>query len=248
MVIMMHPQVGLIKTSAFLVLDVVVSDAVQLVLDDREKAFDSITSINYETARVSSISERKETERSSDGTLTYGEMTYATMSAILNRLQQHPSWPSMQINNGDGVFVDLGSGAGRPLFAAATLLPFKKCIGIEILESLHELAMNARKEYYQLKPSWHRKYTDTIALHCGSMFDLALCDWTKADVVLACSTCFTDDMFKQLAEQGALLKTGAILITLSEALPHYHISFELLYTDVYASSWGTVEIFCHRHL
>jgi hypothetical protein len=34
--------------------------------------------------------------------------------------------------------VDIGTGAGRAVFAAALLHDFDKCMGIEILEGLHK--------------------------------------------------------------------------------------------------------------
>ncbi len=39
-----------------------------------------------------------------------------------------------------GVFCDLGSGSGRAVFAAAMLHDFDKCLGIEVLASLHATA------------------------------------------------------------------------------------------------------------
>jgi tRNA G46 methylase TrmB len=39
-----------------------------------------------------------------------------------------------------GKFVDIGSGSGKAVFAAALLHKFDDCVGIEILEGLHNLA------------------------------------------------------------------------------------------------------------
>ena len=40
----------------------------------------------------------------------------------------------------DDVFIDLGSGKGRMVLAAAARYPFKRVIGVELAEQLHEVA------------------------------------------------------------------------------------------------------------
>lgn len=43
--------------------------------------------------------------------------------------------------SGQGVYYDIGSGTGKPVFAAALLHSFKRAVGIEILKSLHDAAV-----------------------------------------------------------------------------------------------------------
>lgn len=43
----------------------------------------------------------------------------------------------------EGVFYDLGCGTGKPVFAAAAVHPWKRCIGMEILSDLHGICQNA---------------------------------------------------------------------------------------------------------
>lgn len=47
----------------------------------------------------------------------------------------------------EDIFFDLGSGSGKGIFAASMLFPFKKCIGIEILEGLYNISLDMKKEY-----------------------------------------------------------------------------------------------------
>ena len=61
--------------------------------------------------------------------LIYGEVKFEVLSEVFLK--------SILLPPG-GVFVDLGSGVGRAVFAAAMLHDFKKCVGIEILQSLFE--------------------------------------------------------------------------------------------------------------
>ena len=46
-----------------------------------------------------------------------------------------------------GVFVDLGSGSGKGILAAALTHNFDKCVGIEILDSLAKLSYSLIKHY-----------------------------------------------------------------------------------------------------
>jgi hypothetical protein len=47
--------------------------------------------------------------------------------------------------NHDDVFVDLGSGVGRLVLAAAMLHPFRYCAGVEVLPELHAEALEAHR-------------------------------------------------------------------------------------------------------
>ncbi|CAM9363861.1 unnamed protein product, partial [Ectocarpus fasciculatus] len=142
----------------------------------------------------------------------YGEITFEAIYAIINRLRQDRSWAA-EPQGRSKTFVDLGSGAGRVLFSAAVCYPFQKCVGIEILESLHKLALAARNEYDRISDLWGGDFTDSVELVRGSMFDLNLFDWTQADVVVACSTCFSADMFEGLSVMGSRMKKGSYFIS-----------------------------------
>lgn len=41
----------------------------------------------------------------------------------------------------DGVFYDLGCGTGKPVFVAAAMHPWQRCIGMEILGDLHGICL-----------------------------------------------------------------------------------------------------------
>jgi hypothetical protein len=79
--------------------------------------------------------------------LTYGEMVdiypLQTLFLILSKKNLLPP-PE------EGIFYDLGSGSGRIVFAADLLCPFRELIGIEILESLSEVANQVKENYYRL--------------------------------------------------------------------------------------------------
>lgn len=49
----------------------------------------------------------------------------------------------------DGVFYDLGCGTGKPVFAAAAMHPWHRCIGMEILGDLHGICLKALEVHKQ---------------------------------------------------------------------------------------------------
>ena len=65
--------------------------------------------------------------------LTYGETPF---EAILRPLQFIARTPPGLPPSGAGVFVDIGCGTGKPLFAAALLHAWAACKGVEIVEEL----------------------------------------------------------------------------------------------------------------
>jgi|HubBroStandDraft_1064217.scaffolds.fasta_scaffold62966_3 SAM-dependent methyltransferase len=66
----------------------------------------------------------------------------------------HPTHPklifeildSLKIDHRDFIFVDLGSGKGRTLFAASEF-PFQKVIGVEFADELHKIALKNARNY-----------------------------------------------------------------------------------------------------
>ena len=92
--------------------------------------------------RCRAAAERAEGERSTtveDTRFFYGEADLVSMEKILN---------VAGVNDGDA-FIDLGSGAGKAVVAAALLRPraLSSARGIEMLPDLHTIAMEARSAY-----------------------------------------------------------------------------------------------------
>ena len=63
--------------------------------------------------------------------LTYGDVPFGALAAALALAEPRGTKCS---------FIDLGSGVGRGVIAAALLRPFKCCVGVEILLALHDAA------------------------------------------------------------------------------------------------------------
>ena len=60
----------------------------------------------------------------------YGEIEFTAYIALLSLVKP----------NQETVFYDLGSGVGKAVIACAMVFPVKKCAGIELFQSLHQVA------------------------------------------------------------------------------------------------------------
>lgn len=123
-----------------------------------------------------------------------------------------------------GIFYDLGSGIGRPVFGASLLHPFDKCIGIELLSSLHSISMEVLNKWTDCigaddkLRSFVRSNAQQVTFIQGSILDSSTIDWTDGDIVFANSTCFDNSMMQTLLEISTTMKIGSIFITLSQPL------------------------------
>jgi tRNA1(Val) A37 N6-methylase TrmN6 len=66
--------------------------------------------------------------------------TFNTIHAILGRLAR------LRPLSEEEIFYDLGSGSGKVLFAASLCHSFRKCVGIEYLESLYSISVELRDQ------------------------------------------------------------------------------------------------------
>ena len=68
-------------------------------------------------------------------------------------------------------------------------------------------------------------------------------DWSDGDVVFANSTCFEEDLMKQLSVKAEKLKEGSVVISFTTGLDSP--CFELLEEQHYIMSWGAATVFIH---
>ena len=113
----------------------------------------------------------------------------------------------------DKVFVDLGSGTGRLVLAAAALHPnLQTCKGIEVLPSLHEQA----KQKLALSS---REDAAPVEFVCGS-FDDPYTYLGNADCIFVFSTAMPTEVTNSLANAiGRQCRPGTIVISTDYMLP-----------------------------
>lgn len=229
----------------------------------RRMLFESVRSLDWDIARVKSRGERERLGKQKDGTLTYGEVPYDAMDKILEAVHEirvedlDASIHDYENPFKEDVFIDLGSGAGRPGIAAATLRQFKSIHGVEILEDLHLLALQSLQEYESQaqrvigESDDHPGITRELSFHLGSIFDLETFDWVNVKgVILANSTCFSPDMFSRMADLAVDTHPDNIIVTFSNDLEDKVSAnekrFEILRTQRLKMSWGEADVFFHR--
>ncbi|CAM9513142.1 unnamed protein product [Ectocarpus sp. 6 AP-2014] len=198
-----------------------------------------------------SKTERDETDQSGNSTLVYGEITFKTLALALRKVKTKyglpgvgSSGPAGVLQEGSGgAFYDIGSGTGKPVFAAAILHPFHKAVGIEILEGLYATSR-------ELLKAWdggirdrvgHGQEPTKVEFFLGDALDMNVCDWSDATVVFANSTCFDDALMRRLASAATALKKGTIFITLTKRLPAAY--FKVLEHDMFPMSWGSATVY-----
>lgn len=195
-------------------------------------------------AKAASRRERKENQYISMA-LVYGEIAFGPFKSVFDVLKR---WHHVLEKPG-GVFLDIGSGSGKAVFAATLIHDFDACYGIEILESLHSMSEDVlqiwdRKVKRHFPLSIQKKRT-RIAFTLGDALDV---EWPgNADLVFLNSTCFGESLLRELAEKLSIAcKAGAIIITATHALPDSPI-FDLLRTmKVQQETWGEATWYIHR--
>jgi len=113
-----------------------------------------------------------------------------------------------------GTFLDLGSGSGKAVLAAAFSGMFSQCIGVEIMEPLHNLAIQALERATQLD----ERQASIATFELGDIFEKEALV-AKADAILVTCTLFTDDMMERLnSVLNRFAKSGTIVVTTTRRL------------------------------
>jgi len=188
-------------------------------------------------------SQRKSQKK--NGTLTYGEITFAPfVVSVLERVKVHGGYKNAK------VFTDVGCGTAKPVFCAALTHGFELCRGIELLSDLHACAQNITNVYIsdiqsQFNHDDPRSKTK-FEIICSDAF-LSECEWSDSDIVFANSTCFSNAMFAKFEIKTSLLKSGSIIITTTAPLKNKSC-FELLETGTLVEDWGSASLYIHRRV
>lgn len=195
-------------------------------LEERQRHYTEIfIEVTANVLKVASLNERKEAELTEDKGLTYGELDFPTLHLLLNKVTTDlgPFFPSK------GVFLDLGSGAGKQCIATALLHPFQKIIGIETLQSLHDRANTALEQFkaLQLPEEFVRPEIEFIKGDFVAEFDSKLEPLApEITVCLAFATCFGEAQLQAMAKLADKMPDGAVFITISQGLPEQCIAYD----------------------
>lgn len=123
------------------------------VIEGKE-TFDSLMQ-SFPCTLGKAVSKKEREELSlKDSNLVYGEITFETLGIVFEKMKkvygrpyQGSSGPLGFLQTRGGIFYDLGSGTGKGVIGAAILHNFDVCYGIECLEGLYSLSLDALNAY-----------------------------------------------------------------------------------------------------
>ncbi|CAE7944286.1 Stard7 [Symbiodinium sp. KB8] len=149
--------------------------------------------------------------------LAYSELSFSVMDRFVNLVKEKcgPLFPNR------GVFLDLGSGAGKNCLAAALLHPFQKIIGVETLQSLNDVEAAVQAKFAEVelpegmtKPELSFVKGDFVA-EFDSVLEAIAPEVTFAVVV---ATTFGDPEMQAVAKLAQKMPEGACLMTVTQKL------------------------------
>lgn len=108
-------------------------------------------------------------------------------------------------------FIDLGSGTGKAVLAAAATIALKSATGVEIVRELHEAALKAAGQCQSIGGL----PTSEVRFHCTDALAFA---WQEHDLVFCSLTCFTEEQAEVVRRGAEQLHKGARLLVTSRTL------------------------------
>ena len=217
-------------------------------MDDAAAAFASLyADLPLASGYELSVAATAGAERVTDGLdLTYGDVPFEALRNLLQRAGCAPG------GNADlGAFVDLGSGVGRGVMAAALCAPWSRCVGVEILRPLHEAALEPARRFAALRSEGMASHVELV---CADLFTVELP--AEAAVVFCCCVTWPAALMQRLAAKlAAELKDGAPVLTVGPRLPPLvdsapgergAVRFDEVSRSVEALEWGRETFVLHK--
>ena len=170
--------------------------------------------------------------------VAYGEIDAGAFLSLLNELASaHLSSDEDE----NARFIDIGSGIGKAVAAAAISKHFSSCRGVEILRGLHSAAVSARENIR----ATHPEIAGKIEFACGDALDE---DLSSAHFVFANCAVFTPEMLSRLEGMCAALKPGALAVVSSPSALSSNCRFELLQCGKLKLAKGTLRYWCFKRI
>ena len=209
----------------------------QQLLKSTQKVFTILyKKFPYEVNAEISRTNRKRLGFQNEVTLSYSQAAYPEMIKQLARLTRLGLAESAE-----GHFVDLGSGVGTMMFAAALYHNFSSVTGIEILNDLFNVTNEVVCVWNELKEKLPPKKRDCEikTLHG----DCCYTDWSHADVVWCNATCFDTKIIDMIAKRSVDLKPGAFFIMCTRTLPaDFMHFFNVVDSGSIVYNWGEANV------
>ena len=176
-------------------------------------------------------------------TLVYGEIKFEPFAVALQKIRQLYGGLARR----GGAFVDVGSGTGKPVFAAALLHDWDSCRGVELLAGLHgaalELLERWRGDEFQAQLTAAQRAT-AISFICGDARRES--SWRDADCLFMNSTCYDEPLMLELAAVADHMQVGSFALTFTKRLPS--AKWQVLEQEVNVMSWGSATVFIQKKI
>ena len=205
------------------------------VLKELNSLYEEYSFVTAKDASITDDLRRRSGNTQSEDSLVYGEIDLGGFCDLLQSLSTPGS---------NGVFYDLGSGSGRAVFAARFVGDFERCVGIELLSNLHDMASSV-KSLYKFQYQSKLRCTTVEFVHS----DLLKHDWSDGSVVYAPSLLFDSAMMERIAEKALSLQPDAYLISLKQfvdTLESFNQQFTLIELRSVLMSWGESNVYVYQ--
>ena len=170
-----------------------------------------------------------------DPAYTYGEINFFSFAAALKVCNPQAG----------EIFYDIGSGAGKTVFASALLYDFSKTCGIEALDILHQLSLK-QLELFKIHIKKY-KFFSTRKFNINFIAqDLVSTYFLDADIIFVNATCYIGELWDNLQEKIHQLKIGSRIILASKRLPNEQ--YILIDSQIAITSWGTSSVFIYKKI
>ena len=162
-----------------------------------------------------------------------------------------------QLREGDGgIFYDLGSGTGKAVIAMSLFGPFKKLIGIELLQGLWDLSMRSKIFYEKTITDKFIKFNALFTIERTNIIDFYNGDfmrekWNNASIIFVNSTCFSQDLMEKIGIKAKKeCQIDTIIITITKKLNNLNTDWEYKTEFKRLMSWGvgTIYIYIRRKM
>ena len=166
--------------------------------------------------------------------LTYGDVSYDSLTAMLDII--NPTNPC--------VFYDLGSGIGKALVGSVLASPIKTIKGIEALPKLCDESISIIKKFISFLGE---KFQD-IKLPTYEVYNQNIEDFnfSDADIVFVNSTCFEADLMHEISRKSEQLKKDSYCITFTKKIDSK--LFEVVHEDHFEMEWGNPTVYIQKKI
>ncbi|MDR1425682.1 MAG: hypothetical protein LBI70_01660 [Rickettsiales bacterium] len=156
--------------------------------------------------------------------LIYGEVPLELLYALF------VLEPTKSYLAGRKIFYDLGSGVGNILIGSYLIGNFEKYIGIELLDSLYNLSLEARKNLCAID----KKAENSLFFKHGNILDFNIGD---GDVLFFCCPNREQKIMQEMEKKFLDTKRGALIFSLIHAFEDDR-NFNMLDSSMVKTTWG----------